>query len=178
MKKAVTILKILVAQVLTVLIALATIEVVGQLYAFYKPAYETLSAIPDKVVGWRMAPKLEYIHSGHHWYEREFRAEVKVNSLGFRDYNRSAIKPADTTRIVVLGDSFVAAEEVSFKDTPAQVLEQHLNLSIDTNQSRKFEALNFGIGGIGIGQSFLTYRQYAKNFDPDYVFLFIFEGDI
>ena len=178
MKKSSAILKILVAQALTVLIILALIEMVGQLYAFYKPAYETLSAIPDKVVGWRMAPNLEYVHAGHHWYEREFRAEVKVNSLGFRDYNRSAIKPADTTRIVVLGDSFVAAEEVSFKDTPAQVLEQRLNLSIGTNQSRKFEALNFGIGGVGIGQNFLTWHEYAKTFDPDYVFLFIFEGDI
>jgi hypothetical protein len=178
LKKISTILKILIAQTILIVVILAIIEVVGQLHAFYKPAYDTLSTIPDKVVGWRMAPNLEYVHAGHHWYEREFRAEVKVNSLGFRDYDRTPIKPADTIRIVVLGDSFVAAEEVSFKDTPAQVLEQRLNLSIATNQSRKFEALNFGIGGFGIGHSFLTWNEYAKTFDPDYVFLFIFEGDI
>ena len=167
MKKSNTILKTLTAQVILIAIVLALIEVVGQLYAYSNPGYETLSAIPDRTVGWRLAPNLEYVHTGGHWYANEFSVEIKHNSQGFRDDNRSTKKPPGTTRIALLGDSFVAAKEVAFKNTPGQILEGLLNnqnLSIKQNQN--FEVLNFGIGGIGIGQSFLTYRQYAQTFDP------------
>ena len=179
MKKSNTILKILTAQVMTIAIVLALVEIAGQLYAYSNPGYEALSAIPDRTVGWRLAPNLEYVHTGGHWYANEFSVEIKHNSQGFRDDNRSTKKPPGTTRIALLGDSFVAAKEVAFRNTPGQILEGLLNnqnLSIKQNQN--FEVLNFGIGGIGIGQSFLTYRQYAQTFDPDYVFLFIFVGDI
>jgi len=64
MKKAKEILKILAAQAITILAILALIEVLGQLYAYSNPGYETLSAIPDKTVGWRLTPNLEYIHTG------------------------------------------------------------------------------------------------------------------
>ena len=178
MKKAKEILKILAAQAITILAILALIEVVGQLYAYSNPGYETLSAIPDKTVGWRLTPNLEYIHTGGHWYADEFSVEIKHNSLGFRDNNRNIITPPNTTRIAVLGDSFVAAKQVPFQNTPGQVLEQLLNQNSKTEQKQNYEVLNFGIGGIGIGQSFLAYRQYARSFNPDYVFLFIFEGDI
>ena len=179
MKKLNNLLKILTAQVMTIAIVLTLVEIAGQLYAYSNPGYEALSAIPDRTVGWRLAPNLEYVHTGGHWYANEFSVEIKHNSQGFRDDNRSTKKPPGTTRIALLGDSFVAAKEVAFKNTPGQILEGLLNnqnLSIKQNQN--FEVLNFGIGGIGIGQSFLTYRQYAQTFDPDYVFLFIFVGDI
>ena len=179
MKKLNNLLKILTAQVMTIAIVLTLVEIAGQLYAYSNPGYEALSAIPDRTVGWRLAPNLEYVHTGGHWYANEFSVEIKHNSQGFRDDNRSTKKLPGTTRIALLGDSFVAAKEVAFKNTPGQILEGLLNnqnLSIKQNQN--FEVLNFGIGGIGIGQSFLTYRQYAQTFDPDYVFLFIFVGDI
>ena len=59
-------LKILSAQAITILAILALIKVVGQLYAYSNPGYETLSAVPDKTVGWRLTPNLEYIHTGVH----------------------------------------------------------------------------------------------------------------
>ena len=179
MKKLNNLLKILTAQVITLVVVLALIEVVGQLYAYSNPGYETLSAIPDRTVGWRLAPNLEYIFTGSHWYANEFSAKIKHNSLGFRDYNRNTEKPPGTTRIALLGDSFVEAAQVAFKNTPGQILEGLLNnQNLNIKQNQNFEVLNFGIGGIGIGQSLLTYRQYAKTFDPDYVFLFIFDGGI
>jgi len=170
MKKLNNLLKILTAQVIIIAIVLALIEAAGQFYAYSNPGYETLSAIPDRAVGWRLVPNLKYIHTGSYWYENEFSVEIRHNSLGFRDNDRSVIKPPGITRIALLGDSFVTAKQVAFQNTPGQVLEQLLNQSTDIKRSRNFEVLNFGIGGIGIGQSFLTYRQYAKAFDPDYVF--------
>ena len=79
------------AQILTIVILLAFIELAGKTYAYFNPGYENLYAIPDRVVGWRLTPNLEYIHTGGHWYENEFRVKVKHNSLGFRDYERSVL---------------------------------------------------------------------------------------
>ncbi|KMP11083.1 hypothetical protein UZ36_05590 [Candidatus Nitromaritima sp. SCGC AAA799-C22] len=171
-------IKILAAQILAITLLLSIIEGAGQIYAYLRPGYETLSAIPDKLTGWRPAPNLSYIYTGTHWYEREFRVEIKHNSQGFRDTERRPVKPSNTTRAVLLGDSFVEAKEVSFQNTPGQILEQLLNSNQKLAQNKNWEILNFGVGGFGIGQSFLTYRGYAKEYSPDYVFLFIFEGDI
>ena len=178
MKKLNHIFKILTAQILTIVILLAFIELAGKTYAYFNPGYENLYAIPDRVVGWRLTPSLEYIHTGGHWYENEFRVKVKHNSLGFRDSERSVSKPPGVTRIALLGDSSVSARQVAFKNTSGQTLEKLLNQNSRTKKSKIYEVLNFGIDGIGVGQSFLTYRQYASAFDPDYVFLFVFEGDI
>ncbi len=178
MKKLNYIFKIFTAQILTIVILLAFIELAGKTYAYFNPGYENLYAIPDRVVGWRLTPNLEYIHTGSHWYENEFRVKVKHNSLGFRDDERSVSKPHGVTRIALLGDSSVSARQVAFKNTSGQTLEKLLNQNSRTKRSKIYEVLNFGVDGIGVGQSFLTYRQYASAFDPDYVFLFVFEGDI
>ena len=42
----------------------------------------------------------------------------------------------------------------------------------------KIEVLNFGIGAHGTDQAYLTYLKYAKNFSPNYVFLFFFDTHI
>ncbi len=178
MKKLNYIFKMFTAQILTIVILLAFIELAGKTYAYFNPGYENLYAIPDRVVGWRLTPNLEYIHTGSHWYENEFRVKVKHNSLGFRDHERSVSKPHGVTRIALLGDSSVSARQVAFKNTSGQTLEKLLNQNSRTKRSKIYEVLNFGVDGIGVGQSFLTYRQYASAFDPDYVFLFVFEGDI
>ena len=164
------------AQALTIAIVLAFIETGGQIYARFHPSYETLSAIPDPIVGWKLAPNLKYTYAGGHWYAREFSVDIEHNALGFRDFNWNNIKPINTRRIALLGDSSVAAKEVEFRKTPGQVFQQLLDNHQNIN--KKYEVMNFGIGGIGIGQSFLVYRQYAQVFDTDYVFLFIFEGNI
>ena len=120
-------LKILAAQVLTIAIVLAFIETGGQIYARLHPSYETLSMIPDPIVGWKLAPNLKYIYTGGHWYAREFSVDIEHNALGFRDFNWNNIKPINTKRIALLGDSSVAAKEVEFRKTPGQILQQLLD---------------------------------------------------
>ena len=63
MKKFNSITKILTAQFFTIAIILILIEIIGKTYAFYNPGHETLYAIPDKLIGWRMTPDLEYTHT-------------------------------------------------------------------------------------------------------------------
>ena len=178
MKKFNSISKLLIAQFFTIVIILILIEVIGKAYAFYNPGHETLYAVPDEFIGWRMTPNLEYTHTGSNWYQNEFKVQIKHNSLGFRDHNRFILKPNGVKRIALLGDSSVSARQVEFKNTPGQKLESLLNQNLKGNENKSFEVLNFGIDGIGVGQSYLTYIKYAKRYNPDYIFLFVFEGDI
>ena len=172
--------KIIIAQLLTLFIFLVIIAIAGQIYTGLHPSYEILSSVPDRQLGWKLAPNSLFTYTGSHWYENEFKTEIKINSLGFRDKERTIKKQEDLTRLVVIGDSSVAAFEVPFEKTPTQLLEKYLN-EANTKQAlqgKEYEVLNFGIGGFGIGQNFLTNRVYVKDFFPDYVFLFIVEGDI
>ena len=178
MKKFNSISKLLIAQFFTIVIILILIEVIGKIYAFYNPGHETLYAVPDEFIGWRMTPNLEYTHTGSNWYQNEFKVQIKHNSLGFRDHDRSILKPNGIKRIALLGYSSVSARQVEFKNTPGQKLESLLNQNLKGNENKSFEVLNFGIDGIGVGQSYLTYIKYAKRYNPDYIFLFVFEGDI
>ena len=173
------IFKIAVAQGITFVFFLVVIAVGGQIYAFLKPGYKILDFVPDRNIGWKLVPNATFTYTGSHWYENEFKTEIKINSLGFRDKERTVEKHKDLTRMVVIGDSSVAAHEVSFEKTPAQLFGRYLNKTNPQNASlkKKYEVLNFGIGGFGIGQNFLTNRLHVKDFSPEYVFLFVFEGD-
>jgi hypothetical protein len=174
MKKFNSISKLLIAQFFTIVIILILIEVIGKAYAFYNPGHETLYAVPDEFIGWRMTPNLEYTHTGSNWYQNEFKVQIKHNSLGFRDHDRSILKPNGIKRIALLGDSSVSARQVEFKNTPGQKLESLLNQNLKGNGNKSYEVLNFGIDGIGIGQSYLTYRKYANKYNPDYNFSIYF----
>ena len=172
MKKIKNIFKILSAQALTVLVILLVIALVGQTYTFLNPSYENIDVIPDRQLGWKLVPNSIFTYTGVHWYKNEFKTQIKINSLGFRDKERNLIKQKDLIRMAVIGDSFVVAREVPFDKTPSQLLESYLN---ESSVSSKFEVLNFGVTGFGIQQNLLTNRIYVKNFAPKYVFLFIFE---
>ena len=156
---------------------LIIIAVAGQIYTFSNPGYENLDVIPDRQIGWRLVPNSLFTYTGTHWYEREFKTQIKTNSLGFRDKERTIEKQKDLTRLVVIGDSFVVAREVPFDKTPSQLLERYLNEGNPGNFSKNptYEVLNFGITGFSIPQNLLTNRIYVKDFAPKYVFLFIFE---
>ena len=156
---------------------LIIIAVAGQIYTFSNPGYENLDVIPDRQIGWRLVPNSLFTYTGTHWYEREFKTQIKTNSLGFRDKERTIEKQKDLTRLAVIGDSFVVAREVPFDKTPSQLLERYLNEGNPGNSSKKptYEVLNFGITGFSIPQNLLTNRIYVKDFAPKYVFLFIFE---
>ena len=171
------IFKILLGQITTLAVFLIIIALAGQTYTLLKPGYENLDVIPDRQLGWRLVPNSLFTYTGTYWYENEFKTQLKINSLGFRDQERTIKKQKDSTRIVVIGDSFVVAREVPFDKTPSQLLERYLNESNSEGLSikQKYEVLNFGTTGFGIPQSLLTNRIYVKDFNPEYIFLFIFK---
>mgnify|MGYP001609103083 FL=1 len=100
-------------------------------------------------------------------------AYVKINSLGFRDYEYSLKKPNDVFRIAVLGDSFTFGYGIELEDTYTKQLEKMLN----ENSSQKYEVLNFG----GNGGNTLLEAEYLEkkviNFEPDLVIVGFFPND-
>ena len=86
------IFKILLAQILALAVLLVIIALVGQIYTFSKPGYENLDVIPDRQLGWRLMPNSLFTYTGMYWYEREFKTQLKINSLGFRDKERTIKK--------------------------------------------------------------------------------------
>lgn len=106
--------------------------------------------------------------------EANRRILLRFNRLGYRGPDRPTAKPEGVRRIAVLGDSFTAAVQVEEPDTMAARLEQRLNAS---SQGRRWEVLNFGIGGYSTAQSLLTWRHVARQFHPDIVLLCFFDGN-
>ena len=139
------------------------VEVAGQIYATFHPSYRVLRYVPEETLGWKLAPNLEFVYTGEHWYAREFSVPIKINSLGFRDLDRKQEKPSGVYRIAIMGDSFVEALQVPFSNTAGQLLEKKLseNFSDQASGASQFEVLNFGVGAHGTDQTLLTYLKYA-----------------
>src|SRR5436309_12138238 len=75
---------------------------------------------PDAVTGLSLRPNT----SG--WHGKEGRAYVSINSHGLRDRERPMAKPAGIYRVVVLGDSYAEALQVSVEKTFWRLLERRL----------------------------------------------------
>jgi lysophospholipase L1-like esterase len=113
--------------------------------------------IPSKQVTWRM----------------EGLSRDSFNSFGMRDYKRSLTKPANTTRIAVLGDSAAEGMQVALGDTFTIVLQNKLNAEAAAKGSKqRFEVLNFGCAGYSQLQEVLQYETQTGKFAPDIVVLF------
>lgn len=120
-------------------------------------------------------PLLGYAHLNQQRlvYRQEGFSVSRTNSLGFREREFSIVKPADATRICVLGDSMTVGMEVPPEFTFTRLLENYLN-----NEGHgKFEVLNCGMSGFGTGQEYLLYRQKVRQLHPDVLVLTYNIGD-
>src|SRR4029079_12098265 len=81
---------------------------VGLRFAGFHPA----SSHPDPILGYRFGRGQRWVHVGE-----EGKSEGRFNSAGWRDAEHALAKPAGTTRILVLGDSYVAAFQVPLAST-------------------------------------------------------------
>jgi hypothetical protein len=110
------------------------------------------------------------------WYRAEGEAYLQINSLGYRDREHDRVKPADTVRIAVLGDSFVEARQVALEDTFWHRLGGELE-ACHAFGDRPIEMLSFGTGGYNTSQEYLTLQEHALDFNPDIVLLVVFAGN-
>jgi hypothetical protein len=129
---------------------------------------------PDPLIGFRRIPHSRYRFMGDRRIG-EGGSAGRFNSMGFRDVDHATAKPPGTTRILVIGDSFVAAYQVALDSTFHRRLERALNSR--ALPGRHFEVIALGENGNGTTTEYLTYRAWGAGFDPDVVALLFILND-
>jgi hypothetical protein len=107
------------------------------------------------------------------WYLSEGKSYVNINSYGFNDDEPTIIKPKNIYRIVVIGDSYVEALQVSRSTAFYNVLETKLNLKCNLLDKNNIEVIAFGVSGWGPAQELLLLEKLVLNFDPDLVMVIV-----
>jgi hypothetical protein len=110
------------------------------------------------------------------WSQTEGKAYIKINSAGLRDREHTKVKPANTLRIAILGDSYAEAMQVSMKDAFWTVLERELGKCPEID-GRQVEVINFGVAGYGTAQELMTFRHRVWDYSPDIVILAVVTGN-
>ena len=110
------------------------------------------------------------------WFTAEGRTYVRINSDGLRDREHSKVKPDNTIRIAVLGDSYAAARHVEMEQSFWHIMEKDL-ADCAAFSRKQVEVINFGSSGYGTGKELLMLRYKAWDYDPDIVLLAFFHGN-
>jgi hypothetical protein len=146
-----------------------------QQHSEFSPAFYMMS---DPERGWQNRPNAKG------WQRKEGEAYIQINSEGLRDTpngtrrdrNYPKVKPENTFRIAVLGDSFTFAAQVPIEQTYTSILEENLTTCKAFN-GKNIEVINFGVEGYGTAQELLTLRQRVWDYQPDLVLLAFYIGN-
>lgn len=156
--------------IVSVLLTLAVGEV-GIRMAGFQPIFDVYSKpslfwVHDELLGWSHQPNTQATYVGPRPWPIQFETPISINSIGLRGPEVSPSQPGEL-RVLVLGDSIVAAFEVAREDTfvfrLARLLERRLNRPVTT--------INAGVRGYGTDQSYLYYRERGHLLKPDIVIL-------
>ena len=96
----------------------------------------------------------------------EFSYSISTNEYGFRDFHDFE-KPADTSRIVVLGTSSAFGNTVEAHENHLALLETELEVKQELTQD--IETINLGLGGIGYDEMQYILTEYGLKYEPDLV---------
>lgn len=119
---------------------------------------------PDSILAYRFVPHAEY-------YFRKENPKVitgRINNFGWRDRDWTLEKPNGTTRIAVIGDSFVEAFQVEQESTFVKILERELS---SQRGEGRIEVMNFGRSGFTQADELLVVQSDVVHFSPDIVVL-------
>lgn len=91
---------------------------------------------------------------------------IRTNSLGLRSPAIEPVKPAGTTRILILGDSVAFGWGLRGEDTFASQL---ASLLATVYPDKRFEVINAGVSGYGTWQELDWLKQTGIALEPDVV---------
>ena len=141
----------------SIVISLVSVEVALRILApeRYQGA-RMLTSVPDNTKMW--APPTDTIQYFRH-PDTGDRITLLRNNLGLRmNYNVSGSTLKTTTNVAFFGASFTENIRLTSEHTFPEVLKHLLSVS-----DRKFEVLNFGVGGYGLDQSYLRYHELTPD---------------
>ena len=96
-------------------------------------------------------------------------ATCYANELGFRDTDHDFKKPANTYRIVLIGDSLTYGPGVNFEDSYPGILEKIIKKN--NKSMKKIEVIKLGMIFYAPQQYYSLYEEYGKKYDPDLIIL-------
>ena len=121
----------------------------------------------DPELGWKNRPM--FIGGGR---TDEYATQITSNSRGIRGQEVSYEKPPDIFRILLLGDSFIKADQVSIEDTIARQIEHRFR-----RDTPYVQVINGGVTGFGTAQEYLYLDTELYKYNPDIVVLVFFIGN-
>lgn len=143
--------------VLGTILELAVRVFVDKSYYVFTPAAGDW--VEDTVLGWHNKPNYE---------ARDVRygevVDYKTNIDGFRPASVEREKPPHTLRVLLIGNSTVAARDMRDEESIHHYLDSLLDLS-----GAEFEVVNTGVIGYATDQALLTLKKYIADYSPDFV---------
>ncbi len=139
---------------------------------YYSNVYLTTTVAFDERLGWRLRP-------GTFWTKapNTFRKHrIYINEYNLRNRDIARTTGPDTTRIIVLGDSFVYGQAVAEERIFVRRLETLLN---EDSAGGTYEVANAGVPGYGTAQELLFMRDLSeRGVRCDIYLLAVFTNDI
>ena len=160
-------LKAILFRVAAVLFGLTIFVVMMEIYLRVVHPEGVPVLIPDYVVGQRYR---ESFSQERTIAESGERVTLRFHSAGFRGPQRAPEKPQGVQRVVVHGDSEIAAIAMREEDSMVARLQEQLT----ERTSETWEVMNFGVSGFSTGQSLLAWRNFSRDYSPDIVVLSFF----
>jgi lysophospholipase L1-like esterase len=135
----------------------------------YRPLYDLYSKPEifwrkDPLLGWSQEPNATGTYVGPRPFPVEFHSRVRINSLGLRGPELTP-KSTGSQRVLVLGDSVVAAFEVDEDQTFLALAARDLTARL----RHPVEVVNAGVRGYGTDQSYLYFKERGRLLRPDVV---------
>jgi hypothetical protein len=147
--------------VLATCASLAAAEISLRLAA--RLTFQERGQVFDPDLGWRPASNVR--KRGAYWGSRE---PAWTNARGWRDADTPLARTSGTSRIVVLGDSFVFGVSVDYGDRFTEVLESRM---------AGVQVVNLGVNAYGTDQELRTLEIEGVRYQPDLVILTSFLGN-
>lgn len=158
----------------TLLATLALAETALRIIGYRPP--EILTA--EMRAACRIEPHATFVYRGYlDGMFSDFATPVRLNSLGFHDVEHAPARAsASTFRLLVVGDSYVAALSCPLETTFFRRLEDRLNREDPLHRGR-YEVIACGQGNQAQEKETAYVKTYGPMYQPDAVLLLFFTGN-
>jgi hypothetical protein len=172
--------KVLFSCIILVILA-ASIEVSFKLFSSQQlydkcdrnhPDWPRPMTLSDDLLGWKTKPNWTGCFYQH---DTNKKVTITINSKGLRTTKEfTHIKPENTFRILVFGDSLLYGQNLDDSET----FQAHFQKELQKFTKKTVEIVPFAGAGYNIYQSYLTFKTVGKDYEADLVIFLFSQTDL
>lgn len=156
------------------LLVLIVVFLAGEFYTRSQPAYGRAGYVFSKDLIYHLTPNL-VAEKAYAWGKvNKPPFTLRFNKQGFRGDDFNEYPEENTTRILVLGDSYTAGIDYPKEVTYVGQWEKKLN----EKGTKQFEILNVSCPAWGTDQQYLFWEKYGRDLHPDHVVIMMSPNDV